>query len=319
MRPHPSSPSPHLWRREDRERGKKLSRQSFKTFELLNFQAFKFMSFTNIDLVKKHILEHRFSTTDIENVACHLLDETPFQLPHLDILPNSEKVKGKEQNVPVQENVSFSSSEEASLAHPELIPDTVVVAKDSSLGEIYVENLDYSIDYENGKVTRISDGSIPPGSQVVIWYLFFRIYTKDTDYHIDYNKGQIKRMSSGEIEDGQWVLVDYTVEFGLLIDEVMANAIVEANDIILKIIDPSYANSTDQSLVTTETYLTVSILCNIKALEVMTQNPGSTAKSLSTSWSNMSSVYQERAFDLLKKFRKDPGGLRSPYAAKSTK
>lgn len=276
------------------------------------------MSFTNIDLVKKHILEHAFGTTYIENVYCHLLAETPFQLPHINILSNSEKVKGKEQNVPTQENISFSSSEEVSLSHPELIPDTVVVAKDSSLGQIYVENIDYSIDYDNGRITRIPNGSISQGSQVVIWYLFFRIYTKDTDYRIDYGKGQIKRMSSGEIEDGQRVLADYTVGFGLLGDEVIANAIVEANDKILKIIDPSYSNSTDQSLVTTETYLAVSILCNIKAIEVITQNPGTTAKSLSLAWSDMSSVYQERASDLLKKFKKDSGDLRSPYATKST-
>jgi hypothetical protein len=277
------------------------------------------MSFTNIDLVKKHIWEHQLGATNIEDVACHLLTQTPFQLPHINILPGSEKLKGKEQNIPTQENISFSSSDTVSLSHPELIPDTVVVAKDSSLGEIYVENIDYSIDYDNGRITRIPDGSLPAGSKAVIWYLFFRIYTKVGDYRIDYNKGQITRIASGEIEEGQRILADYTVEFGLLVDEVITNAIVEANDKILKIIDPSYSNSTDQSLVTAETYLAVSILCNIKALEVMTQNPGSTAKSLSMSWSNMSSVYQERAYDLLKKFGKDPGGLRSPYAARSTK
>ena len=277
------------------------------------------MSFTNIDLVKKHIREHHLGATNIENVSCHLLGVTPFQLPHINILPNSEKVKGKEQNVPTQESISFSSSDTVSLSHQELIPDTVVVAKDSSLGEIYVENIDFSIDYDNGRVIRIPDGSIPEGTEVVIWYLWFRIYTKDADYNIDYTKGQLTGIGTGVIEDGQWVLADYTVEFGFLNDEVIKNALVEANDKILKVIDPSYSNSTDQSLVTAETYLAVSILCNIKALEVMTQNPGSTAKSLSLAWSNMSCVYRERAFDLLKKFKKDTGGLCSPYAAKSTK
>jgi len=277
------------------------------------------MSFTNIDLVKKHIREHQLGTTNIENVSCQLLDETPFQLPHINLLPNSERVKGKEQNIPTQENISFSSSDTVSLAHQELIPDTVVVAKDSSLGQIYVENIDYSVDYDNGRLTRIPDGSIPQGAETVIWYLYFRIYTRDTDYSIDYNQGRITRIASGVIEDGQRVLADYTVGLGLVGDEVIANAVVEANDKILKIIDSSYSNSTDQSLVTAETYLAVSILCNIKALEVMTQNPGSAAKSLSLAWSNMSSVYRERAFDLLKKFRKDPGGLCSPYAARSTK
>jgi len=279
------------------------------------------MSFTNIDLVKKHIREHALGATNIENVSCHFLGRTPFQLPHINILPNSERVKGKEQNIPTQEYISFSSSDTVFLSHQELIFDTVVVAKDSSLGKIYVENIDYSIDYDNGRITRIPEGSIPQGSDAVIWYLWFRICTKDADYNIDYSKGQITRIASGVIEDGQWVLVDYTVEYGLLSDEVIKNAMVEANDKILKVIDTSYSNSTDQSLVTAETYLSVSILCNIKALEVMTQNPGSTAspKGGSLAWSNMSCVYRERAFDLLKKFRKDPGGLCSPYAARSTR
>jgi hypothetical protein len=281
------------------------------------------MSFTNIDLVKRHIREHALGKANIENISCHLLGQTPFKLPHTDLLPNSEKVKGKEQSVPIQEQLSFSSSDVVSLSHQEVIEDTVVVAKDSSLGKIYVENIDYSIDYDNGTITRSPSGSIPQGSEVVVWYLYFRVYAKDTDYHIDYEKGQITRMVSGAIEDGQRVLADYTAEFGLLSDEVIANAIVEANDKILKVIDPSFVNSIDQSLVTAETYLTVSILCNIKALEVMTQtapalNAASAARSLSLAWANMSSVYRERAFDLLKGFSKQPGGFCSPYAARST-
>ncbi|MCK4223928.1 MAG: hypothetical protein KAX39_02030 [candidate division Zixibacteria bacterium] len=280
------------------------------------------MAFTNMDLVKKHILEHELGTVSKENVACRLEGETPFQLPHVLILIGSEKVKAKEQNAPTQESISFASSDAVQLAHPELIPDTVVVANDSSLGEIYVENVDYSIDYDDGRIVLIPSGSIPPTSSVVIWYLYFRIYPKDTDYEIDYTKGQIKRLATGDIEDGQWVLVDYRVEFALLGDEVIKNAINEANDQILKYIDSSYANSTDQSLVTAETYLAVSILSNIKAIEAMTQNvaagAGWQAHSLSLAWSRMSTTYRERAYELLKRFKKDPGGFCSPYAAKSS-
>jgi len=281
------------------------------------------MAFTNIDLVKKHILEHELGTVNKENVACRLEGEKPFQLPHVLLLTGSEKVKAKEQNIPTQETISFASSDTVQLAHQELIFNTVVVANDSSLGEIYVENVDYSIDYHEGRIIRIPSGSIPPSSSAVIWYLYFRIYTKDTDYEIDYAKGQMKRLSSGDIEDGQWVLVDYTVEFALLSDEVIKNATKEANDQILKFIDSSYANSADQSLVTAETYLAVSVLCNIKAMEAMTQNvsagTGWQAHSLSLAWSKMSNIYRERAYDLLKGFKKDPGGLCSPYAARSTK
>lgn len=280
------------------------------------------MGFTNIDLVKKHILEHELGTVNKENVACRLEGETPFQLPHVLLLTDSERVKAKEQNTPTEENISFASSDTVPLSQQELIPDTVVVANDSSLGEIYAENVDYSIGYDEGRIIRIPSGSISPNSSVVIWYLYFRIYTRDTDYKIDYTKGQIKRLSSGDIEDGQLVLLDYTVEFALLSDEVIENAIKEANDLILKYTDSSYANSTDQSLVTAETYLAVSILCNIKAMETMTQNvcagTGWQAHSLSLAWSRMSNTYREHAYELLKGFKKDTGGLRSPRATRSS-
>ncbi len=280
------------------------------------------MSFTNIDLVKRHIWEHELSSVNKENIACRLMGETSFQLPHLMLQTGSEKVKAKEQNTPTQESISFASSDTISLSHQELIPDTVVVASDSSLGMIYLENVDYSMDYENGKIIRSPGSSIPAAASVVIWYFYFRKYVKDTDYRIDYPKGQIKRKNSGEIEDGQWVLVDYCVEFSLLNDEVIENTIREANDQILQYIDSTYANSTDQSLATAETYLAVSILCNIKAMDAITQHVGVStagqANSISSAWAKMSGVYRDQAFELLKRFRKDPGGLCSPYAVRTT-
>jgi hypothetical protein len=279
------------------------------------------MGFTNIDLVKKHILEHELGTVSKENIACHLVGETSFQLPHILLLTGSEKVKAKEQNVPKSEMVSFASSDTVGLSQQDLIPDTVVAAKDSSLGEVYVENVDYSVQYDDGRISRIPSGSIPQASSVVIWYLHFRVYVRAADYQMDYAKGRIKRISSGDIEDGQWVLADYKVEFALLSDEVIENAIKEANDQTLKYMDTSYANSTDQSLVSAETYLAVSILCNIKAMEAMTQNvaagTGRQVQSLSLAWSRMSNNYREEAYGLLRNFRKDPGGFRSPYAARS--
>jgi hypothetical protein len=279
------------------------------------------MSFTNIDLVKKHIREQERGSANKKDAACQLTGENYYQLPHLMLQVGSEKVKAKEQNIPVQETVSFASSDSMLLSHQELIPDTVVVANDSSLGEIYAENVDYTIDYEKGKITRVSNGAISPAVAVVIWYFYYRVYVKDTDYQIDYSKGQIRRRSSGEIEDGQWVLVTYSAEYSLLSDEVMENAIKEANDQILQYIDSAYTNSTDQALVTAETHLAVSILANIKAMEAINQPVGAGSSgqvhSLSLAWAKMSVVYRDLAYEMLKQFRKDPGGFCSPHAVRS--
>ncbi len=254
----------------------------------------------------------------MENHPIHLEGSSPFKLPDSNIQVSSEKVKGKEILSPVQENISFSSGDMIQLLHSELILDTVVVASDSSLGKIYIENIDYSIDYENGKLIRISSGSILALSSVVIFYLYYRVYQRDTDYKLDYQKGELARLTSGVIEDGQWVLLDYKVEYGFLNDETIAQVIVEANERVLKFIDSSYFESEDQGLVTAETYLSVSILCDIKAVEVLNLNIyGASVQLLSKSWNMMAEIYSKKAYLVLSDFARISSSLLTPRAVRS--
>jgi len=254
----------------------------------------------------------------MENHPCHLTGSSPLKLPDSNIQVASEKVKGKEIMSPVQENVSFSTGDTIQLLHSELILDTVVVASDSSLGKVFVENIDYSIDYDNGRVTRISSGSITEGSSVVVFYLYFRVYQKDADYKMDYQKGELTRMASGAIEDDQWVLLDYKVEYGFLNDDTIAQAIKEANERILKFIDPSFYESEDQGLVTAETYLSVSILCNIKAVESLNLKLSPyNSQLVSGSWNRMAEVYSKQAYLILSDFAKPGFSLLTPRAIRS--
>src|SRR3990172_12805234 len=182
------------------------------------------MPFTNIDLVKKHLVQHQIGVTKKEDVLVQLSGNFKVKLPDNNISSTSEKIKWKEQIAPTLETVNFASGDIIQLLHSDLIPETVVVAKDSSLGQVYTEHADYHIDYDNGKITRITTGSISAGSSVVIWYLYFRVYVKGTDYDFDYTKGEVTRRTSGAIEDGQWVFVDYTTQFGFLNDDLISNA-----------------------------------------------------------------------------------------------
>jgi len=277
------------------------------------------MAFTNLALVKKHIIEHSVGSELIRGLSFQLSDDAYIQLPHANLKVHSEKVKGKESFSPSKEKVSFESDGKASLSHSELIPDSVVVASDSSLGEIYTENVDYSVDYETGGITRIQSGSIPDERTAVVWYLFYRVYQREVDYKIDYVNGKIKRLSSGVIENGQWVILDYQIEFGSLLDEAIENAIGEAHERVLKFIDPSYHNSTDQGLVTAETYLSVSIVCNIKANQAKSSKmlSGTQANFLSKGWERLADIYRKQAFLILSDFAEKVGGFFSPKAVKS--
>lgn len=276
------------------------------------------MAFTNIALVKKHIFQYHLGTERIENSPCQLMGADWIQLPHISILADSEKIKAKEQFSPTKEEISLSAEEWVNLLHSELVFDSVVVASDSSLGKIYVENLDYSIDYDEGRIKRNASGEIPDEAKVVIWYLFYRIYQKGSDYQMDYSDGKIKRIPSGEIEDGQWVLIDYKVEYGFLSDEIISNAISEANDQVLKFIDSCYHTSTEQSLVTAETHLAVSILCGIKAAEAInTKFSGSLTQASFNAWQSLSDSYRKKAYLILSAYAKRD--FHRPVAIKSKK
>jgi len=270
------------------------------------------MSFTTIEIVKKHIVENRIAVSQIDSEPVKLTAGSKAQLRYPPVTSGSEKVKAKEQVKPDYQSVVFSSGDQVSLEKSELIRDSVVVASDSSLGSIYKENLDYTVDYDNGILTRISSGNIPLGVTVSVWYMPYRIYTRGTDYSIDYNKGEISRISSGDIEAGQWVYVDYISEYAVIDEEVIKNAISEANEHVLNFIDSIYSSSTDSSLVVAETYLTVSIICRIKALQAVSSG----SKSLiSSSWSVVADQYKRDAYLLLGKFAGSLGGLNAPQNA----
>lgn len=275
------------------------------------------MPFTTKELVKQHILDHHIGSTIVAGEAIQLSASGTYQLEKRMLLQASETVKAREQNSPVQQAVIFSGDESVSLPNAKLVPESVVVASDSSLGHIYIENVDYQVDYDIGSIRRLQAGSIPGDGAIIIWYLYYRVYQKGIDYDIDYQSGTIRRRTSGAIEPGQWVLVDYTAEYGSLDDGAIENAITEANEQVASFIDEIYRDSTDRALVTAETYLAVSIICRIRAMESI-----SPAKSRSTSgaadaqsWAAISDMYRKEAYNILSRYAGSLGSFRSPTKA----
>jgi hypothetical protein len=64
-----------------------------------------------------------------------------------------------------------------------------------------------------------------------------------------YAKGELVRLSDGSIYPGQALEIDYISKFGIIDDDIIANAINEANESVLNYIDSAYIDSSDRSLV----------------------------------------------------------------------
>ena len=275
------------------------------------------MSFTTIELVKKHLTDYRLGTKRIENEPFLMPASGYSNLQFGNIEKDTDRVKARELNTPFSEDLMFDITDKTSLAHSEIIADTVVTASNSSMGEIYTENVDFSIDYDNGTITRIPDGAIPPVSSFTIWYQYYRVYERSVDYFIDYTDGKISLAPSGSIEAGQLVYVDYISMYGNITDESIDNSIIEAAEKVLSVIDPIYQTSEDQALTTAETYLTLAIICRIKAIEAAGRPEQTTSGFRGDFWAKLSNSYTIEGFKILEHYARPVNSLASPKLSKN--
>ena len=266
------------------------------------------MSLTNVTYVRRHLGLLNYSGGTVRNQLLRLVASAYSSLPHKNVVADSEKVKGVENDTPFSESITFSNTTE-NLNHQNLVSDSVVCASDDSLTRIYQENSDYTIDYDNGTISRCSDGQIPSGASVVVWYLYYRIYQSVTDYLINTASGSIKRVSGGSIAEGQEVLVDYELGASDFTDDEIEQAITEAESEINHLIDDSFRESTDPALQTAATTLALAYLCRNAAGGAIVNE---TDDETSTAWITLARSYEETARRLLKIFGRSQSNLHFP-------
>ena len=270
------------------------------------------MDLTSISQVRSHLYRLNVGEGEVRGHAVRLISNDYVSLPHAHILSASETVKAIRNRIPFSEMIAIDA-EPASLAHQYLVSDTVVCAGDSSLSIVYQENIDYLIDYSAGTVARVDGGAINPGSEVIIWYLYYHVYQRGVDYYFDYERGRLRRMTSGSIEEGQELLVDYHLGSSEFSDSEIEQCISEAGSEILHMIDPEYHESTDPALQTAATCLTLAILCRNSAGIDATGLAGT--DKYSPVWMELYRSYRETALNLLRWFRRSTPDMKPPRLA----
>lgn len=271
------------------------------------------MPFTNITIIRKHLAELRKTLRTVEDFYLHLDGTEEHDLPHKNIKLESEKVKGREKNSPELQSVVIGNDPVA-LNHTNLIPQSIVVASDESLGMIYKENVDFHAEYKDGTISRIATGAIPADSEVAVWYYYYRIYNRNTDYAMIYSSGKIIRLTEGAIEDGQALWIDYEVEAGSFGDDMLTQALEEANAILRGEIADEFLESDDSRLTVAETYLALAVLARMKTLELLqSQYIDAREKSgIADDYLRLGKSYSDQAEYLLRDFRKNAGSLSFP-------
>lgn len=216
------------------------------------------------------------------------------------VLEGSVRVKAVQQTRQTRIGVTFVS-DVVTLTNVPLVSGSLVIASDSSLGVIYLENSDYTIDYPAAQVTRRAGSAVAEGQGVAVWYLPYHVYDATDDYELNLTAGEIRRVNGGAIGSGQMVYLDYRPQQPRLTDLMIEAAVHEANALVEREVDPAREFGTDPVLAAAATSLAIEIVCRGAACRELAA--GQRDDRAAVTWLKLSSEYAGRAERLLRSFR----------------
>ncbi|MDP8239253.1 MAG: hypothetical protein P9X24_09190 [Candidatus Hatepunaea meridiana] len=265
------------------------------------------MSWTDSTTIKKHLFDLDRLPTEYKDVSVELSASSKGTLPHKGLVSSSEVVKRLLTMTPTEQSgVTLNGETWVALSYDKLVPDNIVVAADKGLETVYQLDKDFAFNSVEGKVRRINGGSIGDGAALEVYYLRYQVFTKNIDYMIDYDNGEISVVAGGSLEPETTVLIDYQITADSGADQLIAEAITEAEDKILSILKDEYnASSTDQGLKTGATELATSIIC--RGLATRSLSDGCTsAEGRARGWRDLSSQFEISAWRTLRPFLHSP-------------
>jgi hypothetical protein len=140
------------------------------------------MSWTDLETIRKHLQETFIPPLTITDEPLALIGTRETQLQHTALVSESERVKTIDLASPYSNGfITLSGTNWQNLTHAELVPDSAVVAADPALDTVYIEGTDYVLDYELGKLKRVTGSSIPDGATVYVWYFYYTVQTRNVD------------------------------------------------------------------------------------------------------------------------------------------
>lgn len=265
------------------------------------------MSWTDSTTIKKHLFDLDIMPTEFSDIRVSFDGTGVAALPHKGLVSLSENVKVLAALEPTEQTgVAFAGETWVQLSYTNLLPDNIVVVSDVGMTTIYEQDKDYAVDWVNGKVRLIDGGNIDVGSSNVLYYLRYQIMIKDTDYTIDYDTGQITVKAGGSLEPETKVWVDYQIFALTGADQLIPDAITEAEDKILGNLKEDYdGSSQDQGLKTGATELTLAIISRGLASRALMDGLTS-AEGRARAWRELALTYETSAWRTLRSFLKSP-------------
>jgi len=265
------------------------------------------LSLTDIFTVRKILQASTVFIPNVYNecVVLPLFDKA--QLSSANIVEGSETVKIIRTATPFPDPsnpIALHNTDPVSFYHQRIVPDTVVVADSPLLTNVFVESLDYIIDYTSGNICRSSVGSsIASGDSVYVWYLPFVVLSLGDDYNIDYVLGQINRRGGSTIPNGATLYVDYLQSSNLPSESLIEELIFEMEAYIGPRLRSEYSlDSIDPELKSAATNYVLYSYCLAAATHHLSFVASDISDDISKSFISLSEKYLSLARVLFSRF-----------------
>jgi hypothetical protein len=258
------------------------------------------MSYTNIELVRQNFDPQYPISDKIYDQPLVIVNDNFIRFFSGSIDSNSVVVKSLRNYLPIKSDINLSTSTKI-ISNDPIVPNTIVVASDSSLGTIYKENADYIIDYANGTLSLKDDGALSVGSDISVSYITYFIYELGQDYQIKASDGSIKRFTSGNIALNETVYLDYQPNYNYFSDDLFEHAVKSANSIIEQAVDPNQQFGANLILQSAATYRAMEIIAHSAASRELSGKQQDEKKSLA--WLNLAVEYSRQSEKLLSQFK----------------
>ena len=267
------------------------------------------MSYTTVDHVRSHLVPV-FPVAGLVVDSPVLMRGTGYTaFWNGAVQESSVVVKSLRSGEQQRQAITFSGGE-AVLGSGPPVPGSVVMASDSSLGCVYMENRDFVVDYSSAKVSIKEGGAISSGQTVVVWSVPYAVYHAGSDYRLDAEAGTIARLAGGDISEGETVYLDFVPVQASFDEDVIATAVREANGQVERDVDPEREFGADPVLVSAATYRALSIVCRTAAARELAGPRG--LDRIASGWLKLAEDYTTMADRLLRDFHAPLIGPSSP-------
>jgi hypothetical protein len=266
------------------------------------------MSYTTIEQVRHHLVSE-FPTPERITDSRIVMPESDFIIfAGVPVEPASVRVKSLRSLHP-QRKVTALADGRASIAAAPLVPGSVVVASDTSLGTVYTENTDYVVEPITATITA-KGAALAPDQDIAVWYLTYHLYMGDTDYLLSPDLGQLKRLPAGSIAPGETVYIDYTPVLRSYDDTILKTAVSLANGLVEREVDPGREFGADPALNAAATCRALEIVCRSAATRELSRRLGQDRPALA--WLKLAEAFAATADRLITSFRPPRPGPASP-------